>query len=79
MNPIAIRRHDITVLPESARVMLRPFIPSEALRVASILGRTLALTDEEVAERLNRSRRTVQRRLTIIRRRWSHLLPDDAD
>ena len=52
MNPIAIRRHDITVLPESARVMLRPFIPSEALRVASILGRTLALTDEEVADHL---------------------------
>lgn len=52
MNPIAIRRHDITVLPESARVILRPFIPSEPLRVASILGRTLALTDEEVTDHL---------------------------
>ncbi|MEQ9461277.1 MAG: glycoside hydrolase family 130 protein [Phycisphaeraceae bacterium] len=52
MSMIRIRRHDLTVLPESARVILRPFIPSGRDRITAILGRTLALTDEEVAAHL---------------------------
>jgi hypothetical protein len=42
----------VTVLPESARVILRPFIPASELRIAAILGRTLALTDSEVSTHL---------------------------
>lgn len=52
MNKLTIRRHDVTVLPQSARVILRPFIPASPLRITAILGRTLALTDEEVADHL---------------------------
>ena len=52
MSALRIRRHDLAVLPESARVMLRPFIPSGPSRIMGILGRTLALTDDEVTEHL---------------------------
>jgi predicted GH43/DUF377 family glycosyl hydrolase len=52
MKTLTIRRHDVTVLPESARVILRPFIPSSPLRVTAMLGRTLALTDDEVSQHL---------------------------
>ena len=49
---IHLRRHEIMLLPESARVLIRPFIPSEAQRVIAILGRALVLTEEEVARGL---------------------------
>ncbi|TLD69514.1 glycosidase [Phragmitibacter flavus] len=48
-----LRRHEIMLLPESARVIIRPFIPSEPHRIAAILGRALALTEEEVTEELD--------------------------
>ena len=48
MSPIPIRRHGIILSPESARVIIRPFIPSSAQRIATIIGRTLALTADEV-------------------------------
>jgi len=47
MNPIPIRRHDLTLTPESARVIVRPFIPSSTHRITTILGRALALSEEE--------------------------------
>jgi predicted GH43/DUF377 family glycosyl hydrolase len=52
VTKLRIRRHGVTVLPESARVILRPFIPASGLRIAAILGRTLALTDMEVSAHL---------------------------
>jgi predicted GH43/DUF377 family glycosyl hydrolase len=48
MNSIRLRRHDATLFPESARVIIRPFIPSSAQRVTTILGRVFALSEEEV-------------------------------
>ncbi len=50
MGAIRLRRHDLTLTPESARVILRPFIPSSAQRITTIVGRALALSKEE-AER----------------------------
>ncbi|MEK7394099.1 MAG: glycoside hydrolase family 130 protein [Fibrobacterota bacterium] len=47
-----IRRHAITLYPESARVILRPFIPSSPTLVSAIIGRTLALTEEEAVAAL---------------------------
>ncbi len=47
MRPIPIRRHEALLLPESARVIIRPFIPANAQRVTTIIGRALALTEEE--------------------------------
>ena len=52
MSPIRIRRHEIMLLPDSARVIIRPFIPADAHRVAAIIGRALALTEEEVEQEL---------------------------
>lgn len=52
MTTLRIRRHDLTVLPVSARVILRPFIPSGPARIVAILSRTLALTDDEVESHL---------------------------
>jgi predicted GH43/DUF377 family glycosyl hydrolase len=48
MNPIALIRHPIQLLPDSARVIIRPFIPSDDRRIATILGRALAMSEEEV-------------------------------
>lgn len=52
MTPLTIRRHEITLLPESARVILRPLIPSSAHRTTTIIGRALALTEEDAAHEL---------------------------
>jgi predicted GH43/DUF377 family glycosyl hydrolase len=46
-NPIRIRHHDLTLAPESARVIVRPFVPSAIPRVTSILDRALALSEAE--------------------------------
>lgn len=49
---IALRRHQIILQPQSERVIVRPFIPGNAHRVAKIIGRALALTDAEVEEEM---------------------------
>ena len=49
---IQVCRHELTLLPESARVIIRPFIPSDVHRVTTIIGRALALTEEEVQKEL---------------------------
>ncbi len=51
-HKIRLCRHELTLLPESNRVIIRPFIPGEVHRVTTIIGRTLALTEEEVAREL---------------------------
>ncbi|RLT04112.1 MAG: glycosidase [Planctomycetota bacterium] len=48
-----LRRHEVTLLPESARVIIRPFIPSDIHRMTTIIGRALALTEDEVARELS--------------------------
>lgn len=52
MSLVHLRRHEVTLLPESARVIIRPFIPAEIQRVITIIGRALALTEDEVALQL---------------------------
>jgi predicted GH43/DUF377 family glycosyl hydrolase len=52
MNAIHLHRHEIMLLPESSRVLIRSFIPSETHRIAAILDRALAFTEEEVVEKL---------------------------
>ncbi|QIF03577.1 glycoside hydrolase family 130 protein [Roseimicrobium sp. ORNL1] len=53
MSPVHLRRHEVTLLPESSRVIIRPFIPSEVHRVTTIIGRALALTEEEACLQLD--------------------------
>jgi predicted GH43/DUF377 family glycosyl hydrolase len=52
MSGLRIRRHAITLLPDSSRVIIRPFIPDSAQRIATIIGRALALTEAEVEQEL---------------------------
>ncbi len=48
MNADSLRRHTVTLLPESGRVIIRPFIPADPHHVTTIIGRALALSDAEV-------------------------------
>ncbi|HEY3400271.1 MAG TPA: glycoside hydrolase family 130 protein [Geothrix sp.] len=52
MTPITLRRHETTLAPQSARVIIRPFIPSNVHRVTTIIGRALALSEEEAVRDL---------------------------
>ncbi|MEO6785375.1 MAG: glycoside hydrolase family 130 protein [Chthoniobacteraceae bacterium] len=52
MTPIRLRRHGAIFQPDSARVLIRPFIPSPAKRVTDIISRALALSDEAAAAEL---------------------------
>ena len=52
MISLRMRRHEIALLPESARVIIRPFIPDSPTRLATIIGRALALTEVEVEREL---------------------------
>ncbi len=52
MKPIHLRRHGLRLVPESARVILRPFIPADALRITTIIGRALASSEEDTARDL---------------------------
>ncbi len=52
MKPIRLRRHEISLAPDCARVIIRPFIPGEKWRVEHIVGRAMALSKEEVTEEL---------------------------
>ena len=52
MSPIHIRRHEALLLPESSRVIIRPFIPGNAQRVTTVIGRALALSEEDAVRDL---------------------------
>ncbi len=52
MNSIRIRRHEVTFQPDSARVIIRPFIPGRAPIVAGIIKRALALSEADAEARL---------------------------
>lgn len=48
MSLLPILRHEIALLPESSRVIIRPFIPSEMHLITAIIGRALALQEDQV-------------------------------
>ena len=52
MTPITLRRHEITLVPESARVIIRPFIPSSVHGITTIIGRALAFSEEDTTREL---------------------------
>ena len=47
-----IRRHALTFQPDSARVLLRPFIPVNPQRITTVIGRALTLGEEEAEREL---------------------------
>src|SRR5688572_4806396 len=62
MSRLHLRRHEIKLLPESARVILRPFIPGEVKRVSAIIERALALPENEVSGQLSAIRQEFESR-----------------
>ena len=52
MTPINLRRHEMTLVPESARVIIRPFKPTSIHHITTIIGRALALSEEDTARDL---------------------------
>jgi predicted GH43/DUF377 family glycosyl hydrolase len=48
LNTIRIRRRELQFLPDSSRVLIRPFIPGTPQRIVQIIGRALALSEAEV-------------------------------
>ncbi len=54
---ISIRRREPAFLPDSSRVIIRPFIPGERQRITNIIGRALALSEAEAAHELENIRR----------------------
>jgi len=53
MSPISLRLHGITLAPESARVILRPSIPSNPRLINNIIRRALALTEDDAQRGLD--------------------------
>jgi predicted GH43/DUF377 family glycosyl hydrolase len=49
---MTLRHHDVTLVPESARVIIRPFIPSSDHRITTVIGRALALSEEDTIRNL---------------------------
>jgi predicted GH43/DUF377 family glycosyl hydrolase len=52
-----LRHHDVTIQPDSARVIIRPFVPSNSHQVSNMIGRLLALSEEEADRELEIVRR----------------------
>ncbi len=52
MNAIRVRRHDITLQPESARVIIRAFLPHGKNKISAVIDRIMALRDHEVEQAL---------------------------
>jgi predicted GH43/DUF377 family glycosyl hydrolase len=59
---LRIRRHAVALAPQSARVILRPFTPSRAQQITTVIGRALALTEEEALSQLAAIRREFETR-----------------
>jgi len=52
MTAIAVHRHEMTLIPESARVIIRPFIPSSTHNITTVIGRALAISEEDASRDL---------------------------
>lgn len=56
MSLLPIRRHEVMLRPESARVIIRDFTPVSPQRITAIIGRALSLSEQEVNDELDRIR-----------------------
>lgn len=54
MKSIRIRRHKIKLLPDSGRVIIRPFIPAGSKRIRALIERALALSEGEACFELSK-------------------------
>jgi len=70
MSPVKVRHHPMTLEPQSARVIIRPFIPSGTLRLTTIIGRALALSEEDAARELGLVRQEFEARHFDLESPW---------
>lgn len=70
MSPIPIRRHEVTLLPESSRVIIRPFIPDNSQRITTIIGRALSMSEEDVLRDLAAVRQEFESRHLDLESLW---------
>jgi len=79
MKPLLVCRHEITLAPDSRRVIVRPFIPGDPQRVAAIIGRALELTEKEVEAALEAVCAEFQHRhfdiATVLRQQYQKIRP----
>ncbi len=52
MHHVTLQPTGVILRPNSSRVLIRPFIPSDPTRIVNVLGRALSLTEEETEEQL---------------------------
>lgn len=70
MRSLKIQPTGVALRPNSARVLIRPFIPSDPARIVNILGRALALTEAETEEQLIAVVRDFDSRHLSLRTFW---------
>jgi len=74
-----VRRHPVLLLPDSSRVILKPFLPGRARASEAVIGRALALSEAEVTAALASVDREFGSRHTDLRGRLLqifHLVED---
>jgi predicted GH43/DUF377 family glycosyl hydrolase len=52
MTAINLRVHEMALIPESARVIVRPFIPASTHNITTVIGRALAISEEDASRDL---------------------------
>ncbi len=50
---VSLRRHDVLLHPDYTRVVLRPFLPANSHQVSNMIGRILALSEDEANRELD--------------------------
>jgi predicted GH43/DUF377 family glycosyl hydrolase len=70
MIPIGVRRRELMLLPDSSRVIIRPFIPGNEQRITTVIGRALALGEDEAVRELESVRAEFESRHLRIEASW---------
>jgi len=70
MRSLSICPTGVTFHPDMARVLIRPFIPADPARIVNVIGRALALSEEETVEHLAEITAEFSSRHTDIRAVW---------
>jgi predicted GH43/DUF377 family glycosyl hydrolase len=68
--PIRLKRTSTILKPDQSRVLLRPFTPGDSQRVAEILGRIMAIPEQQVGGLLNEISSEFSQRHHEIRTRF---------
>lgn len=70
MKRLQLHRHKTTLLPDSSRVIIRPFIPGTPQGIATVIDRALALSDAETTRELASLHREFKNRHLDLEENW---------